>query len=166
MLLTKPRKPMLMSLTAADLMTRNVVSIAENASLHEAVALMADRGYSGAPVINEAGRPVGVLTQSDVLTHDRNKVRYAKPVPEYYQRADLRSATGEDVAGFQVEAVDRTPVRDVMTPVVFSLRPDAPARLVIEEMLNLHVHRMFVVDDDGVLVGVIGTTDILKRLLD
>mgnify|MGYP000863918107 CR=1 FL=1 len=102
MLLTKPRKPMLMSLTAADLMTRNVVSIAENASLHEAVALMADRGYSGAPVINEAGRPVGVLTQSDVLTHDRNKVRYAKPVPEYYQRADLRSATGEDVAGFQV----------------------------------------------------------------
>src|SRR4051794_37400944 len=103
MLLTKARQPVLMSLTAADLMTRNVVSIPETATLHEAVALMIDRGFSGAPVINEAGRPVGVLTQSDVLAHDRNKMEYAQPVPEFYRRADLRDATGEDVAGFQVK---------------------------------------------------------------
>ena len=42
-------------------------------------------------------------------------------------------------------------VRDVMTPVVFSIRPDAPAHKAIEEMLNLRVHRLFVIDADGVL---------------
>src|SRR5262245_37209508 len=104
MLLTKPRKPALMTLAAADLRTGNVVSLSETATLHEAVALLTDRGFSGAPVINEAGRPVGVLTQSDIVTHDRNHVEFARPVPEFYQRADLRSAAGEDVAGFQVEA--------------------------------------------------------------
>jgi CBS domain-containing protein len=152
--------------TAADLMTEHVVSISEDAPLHEAIAVLTDRGFSGAPVINEAGRPVGVIAQSDILVHDRNTTAFAKPVPEYYLRSDLRAEFGEDVGGFQVEAVDRTLVRDVMTPVVFSVRPDAPARQVIEELLHLRVHRLFVIDRDGVLIGVIAMSDILRRMLD
>src|SRR5205823_15053310 len=105
-------------------------------------------------------------SRSDILVHDPNAPAFAKPVPEYYLRSDLRAAMGEDVGGFQVEAVDRTRVADVMTPVVFSVRPDAPARQVIEELLNLRVHRLFVIDRDGVLVGVIAMSDILRRLLD
>jgi CBS domain-containing protein len=168
MTLTEPRtKPLtLKAHTAADLMTEQVVSIPETAPLHEAIAVLTDRGFSGAPVINEAGRPVGVISQSDILVHDRNSPAFAKPIPEYYLRSDLRATLGEDVGGFQVEAVDRTLVRDVMTPVVFSIRPDAPAWQVIEELLNLRVHRLFVIDHDGVLVGVIAMSDILRRLLD
>jgi CBS domain-containing protein len=152
--------------TAADLMTEQVVSLPEDAPLHEAIAVMTDRGFSGAPVINDAGRPVGVISRSDILVHDRNASVYAKRVPEYYTHSDLRAAIGEDVAGFQVEAVDRTMVQDVMTPVVFSVRPETPARQVIEEMLHLRVHRLFVIDHDDVLVGVIAMSDILRRLLD
>jgi len=152
--------------TAADLMTEQVVSIPEDAPLHEAISVLIDRGFSGAPVINEAGRPVGVVSLSDIVVHDRNAIAYAKPAPEFYLRSDLRSELGEDVGGFQVEAVDRTLVRDVMTPVVFSVRPDAPAAQVIEELLHLRVHRLFVIDRDGVLVGVIAMSDVLRRLLD
>jgi CBS domain-containing protein len=152
--------------TAADLMTDHVVSIPEDAPLHEAIAVLTDRGFSGAPVINDAGRPVGVISASDILVHDRNDPIYAKRVPEYYTHLDLRAAIGEDVSGFEVEAVDRTMVRDVMTPVVFSIRPEAPARQVIDELLNLRVHRLFVIDRDDVLVGVIAMSDILRRLLD
>jgi CBS domain-containing protein len=168
MIATEPRARILTlkARTAADLMTDHVISIPEVAPLHEAIAVLTDRGFSGAPVINEAGRPVGVISASDILIHDRNAPAYAKPMPEYYTRSDLRAAIGEDVGGFQVEAVDRTKVRDVMTPVVFSIRPDAPARQVIEELLNLGVHRLFVIDRDDVLVGVIAMSDILRRLLD
>ena len=70
------------------------------------------------------------------------------------------------MGGFQVEAVDRTLARDVMTPAVCAVRPETAARDVIEEMLLLHVHRLFVTDRDGVLVGVIAMTDVLRRLLD
>jgi CBS domain-containing protein len=168
MTLTEPRTRLLTltARTAAEMMTEQVVSIPEDAPLHEAIAVLTDRGFSGAPVINEAGRPVGVISQSDIVVHDRNATTFAKPVPEYYLRSDLRATLGEDVGGFQVEAVDRTLVRDVMTPVVFSVRPDAPARQVIEELLHLRVHRLFVIDHDGVLVGVIAMSDILRRLLE
>src|SRR3954454_22560515 len=94
----------LMARTAAELMTEQVVSIPEDAPLHEAVAVLIDRGFSGAPVINEAGRPVGVISQSDIVVHDRNATTYARPVPEYYLRSDLRATLGADAGGFQVEA--------------------------------------------------------------
>jgi CBS domain-containing protein len=162
----KPRTLALKARTAAELMTGQVVSVAETAPLREAIGLLIDRGFSGAPVVNEAGRPVGVISQSDIIVHDRNSFAYARPVPEYYLRSDLSSQVGEEAGGFQVEAVDRTLVRDVMTPVVFSVRPEASARQVIEEMLNLRVHRLFVTDPDGVLVGVIAMSDVLRRLLD
>jgi CBS domain-containing protein len=70
------------------------------------------------------------------------------------------------VKGFQVEVADRTPVRDLMTPVVFSVRPETPAREVIEQMLELRVHRLFVIESDGVLVGVVSMSDVMRRLLD
>src|SRR5262249_13971920 len=137
----------------------------EDAPLHEAVATLVDRGFSGAPVVNDAGRPVGVISLSDIVVHDRNCVAYARPVPEFYLRSDLRAQLGDDPTGFEVEAADRTTVGDVMTPVVFSVRPDTPARQVVEEMLHLRVHRLFVIDRGGVLVGVIAMSDILRRLL-
>jgi CBS domain-containing protein len=151
--------------TAADLMTPNPVSIRAEATIHEAVALLTDKGISAAPVIDEAGQPVGVVSRTDILVHDREKVEYLEPQPEYYSRAELATADGEDLSQqFQVERVDAVPVRDVMTPVVFSVFPEAPVRRVVEDMLALKVHRLFVVDRSGVLVGVVSTLDVLRFL--
>src|SRR5262249_2802727 len=60
--------------TAADLMTPDPVSIGADATIKEAVAFLTDKGFSAAPVIDRAGRPVGVLSRSDVLVHDRETV--------------------------------------------------------------------------------------------
>ena len=51
-----------------------------------------------------------------------------------------------------------------MTPAVFSVTPQTPASKVVAEMLALHVHRLFVVDNTGVLVGVITALDVLRHL--
>jgi len=125
--------------TASDLMTHSPVSLREDATVHEAVALLTDRGISAAPVIDEAGRPVGVLSRADIVVHDRE-------------------------SGFHFERPDSTRVRDMMTPVVFSIAPDAPAKRVVEDMVRLTVHRLFVVGIDGVLTGVISAFDVLKHL--
>ena len=153
--------------TAADLMTPNPVSIRDVATVREAIALLTDRGFSAAPVIDHTGRPVGVLSRSDILVHDREKVEYATPVPEYYSRSDLTTGSGESLGkGFQVEKADTAQVRDIMTPVVFSVPPDAPARRVVEDLVGWKVHRLFVVDDSSVLVGVISALDVLRHLGD
>jgi CBS domain-containing protein len=151
--------------TAADLMTPNPVSIDADATVREAIALLTDRGFSAAPVIDEAGRPIGVLSQTDILVHDRERSYLAAAVPDYYDRTDLaRRLDRRAPADFEIENVDTARVRDLMTPVIFSVPPEKPAAKVVEEMLALKVHRLFVVDRAGALVGVISAHDILRRL--
>jgi CBS domain-containing protein len=151
--------------TAADLMKPNPISIAETAVIQEAITLLTDRGFSAAPVIDEAGRPVGVISRTDILVHDREQGGMQRPDLVYDDWEDLDSQLGENVfQGFQVRDVDRTRVRDIMTPAVFCVSPETPVREVVSQLLKLNVHRLFVVDDKGVLVGVISARDILQHL--
>lgn len=145
--------------TAGDLMSPNPQSLREDATLREAVAFLVDRGISGAPVIDEAGRPIGVLTQTDILIHDREEVEHIPPEHEY--GTPLPRSWWDE---FQIERVDTTPVRDLMTPAIFCVSMDTPAWGVIEQMRELNVHRLFVVDEAGVLVGVITAMDIVRQL--
>jgi CBS-domain-containing membrane protein len=141
--------------TAADLMTPNPVSIRDNATIAEAVALFTDKGISAAPVIDEAGRAVGVLSRTDILVHDRERSRYV----------ERPGAAGPAAtSGPVVEKTEATRVRDLMTPVVFSVMPDTPAGKVVLEMVALKVHRLFVIDGQGDLVGVISALDVLRHL--
>ena len=79
-----------------DLMTPDPVSVRHGITVREA-AFLADRGIGAAPVVNDAGRAVGVLSRSDVL---------------------LAVMAG----------VDEAPVREVMSPAVIAVQPDADAR--------------------------------------
>jgi predicted transcriptional regulator len=124
--------------TAADLMSPNPISLREEATLAEAITSLIDRGISGAAVIDAAGRPVGVLTEADIVVHARER---------------LIGAT----------AADQSLVCDVMTPAVFTLRTDSGAATVIQHMRSLNVHRIFIVDNDGILVGVVTALDLLRK---
>jgi CBS domain-containing protein len=121
---------------AADFMTPNPVSIRDSASVHEARTLLTNKGLSAVPVIDDAGRAIGVLSKTDILVHERAQMRTA----------------------------DSALVRDLMTPAVFSVSPNTPADKVVEQMLALKVHRLFVVDSTGVLIGVITALDLLRQL--
>jgi CBS domain-containing protein len=134
--------------TAAEIMTPNPVSIRDTATIAEAVSLLTDKGFSGAPVIDDAGRPVGVLSRADIVAHDRERA------------AGSAAGVADEAAGNG----GSTRVRDLMTPAVFSVAPETPAGKVVGEMLALQVHRLFVVDNSGVLVGVISAQDVLRHL--
>ena len=148
--------------TAADLMTPNPISIRDTAYVAEAVELLAKRGISAAPVIGAAGRPVGVLSQSDLLLHQHEGAGQVATLSNYYERADLSVRRTE--AGTAGVAPDSTIVRDLMTPAIFSVTPAVSAAKVVKEMLALKVHRLFVVGPDGVLVGVVSALDVLRHL--
>lgn len=143
---TGPVRLYLDPLTAENLMTPNPVSLRDTATVHEAAALLTDRGIGAAPVIDESGRPVGVLSQADLVAHERQL---------------LEGMIGE---AEEHPERDASLVRDLMTPTVFAVAPERPADHVVNEMLGLNVHHLFVVDRDGVLVGVISAMDILRHL--
>jgi CBS domain-containing protein len=156
-----PSRLSLAKATAEDLMSTNPVSLAGDASVQEAIALLTDRGFSAAPVIDEAGRPIGVLSRGDILIHEREQVRHAS-LGDHEDWEETPRGTRHE--GFSVEVVDPTSVRDVMTPVVFTVDLRTPAAKVVEQMLALRVHRLFVVDEDLALVGVVSTLDVLRHL--
>lgn len=142
--------------TAAELMTPNPLSIRESASVAEAIRFLTNKGFSAAPVIDAGGRPIGVLSRADILVFDRENAGAFYDSTESPAEAELpMPERGED-----------TRVAEVMTPVVFSVRPQTPAIEIAEEMVRLRVHRMFVVDDAGVLVGVVSSLDMLRELVD
>jgi CBS domain-containing protein len=119
--------------TAKELMTSNPVSISEHAAIIDAASVLSTREFSALAVINDAGRPVGVVSRTDIVR------REAKP-----------SGT--------------TDVREIMTATVVSVRPEDPAWEVIAKMAAFKVHRLFVVDRSGTLVGVISSFDIVRNL--
>jgi CBS domain-containing protein len=147
--------------TAADLMTAGPVSIRADATIAEAAAFLAARGISAAPVIDEAGRPVGVVSRTDLLIRASHRAVCTVGSAEYFDRLERPVFADDDAPA---DLSDRTPVRDVMTPAVFCVRPETPAAKVVEKMLALTVRRLFVVDDDGVLIGVVSTFDVLRNL--
>ncbi len=147
--------------TAADLMTPNPVSVRHRTTVRDAAAFLAARGISAAPVIDEAGRPVGVVSRTDILQRQARGAVHLLGSAQYYERLG-RPVFPED--GARPAAADRSTVRDVMTPVVFCVGPETPAAEVVERMLALGVRRLFVVDGDGVLVGVVSAVDVLRKL--
>jgi CBS domain-containing protein len=142
------------------------VSIREELTVHEAVVFLTERRISAAPVINEAGRPVGVVSEADVLRHDREHADHLYWLPQKLVDRELTLGSGEhlDDRSFEVEVPDVTRVKDIMNPVIYAVRRDTPISDVVSQLVKRRIHRLFVVDEDGSLVGVITTLDLLSRL--
>jgi CBS domain-containing protein len=140
---TVPRTSCLVldAVCAADLMTSNPMSLRAEATVPEAIAWLTEKGFSAAPVIDESGRPLGVVSRADILVHERERLR--SPL----------AAAG-----------DRTTVSDIMTPAVFSVTPRMSVDLVVEQLLTLNVHQLYVVDEYQYLIGVISAHDVLRHL--
>lgn len=124
--------------TAADLMTPGPVSLASSVTVAEAATFLTERGFGAATVINAGGRPVGVVTKTDLVNHARHH---------------------------GTSPADTTPVTQVMTPAVYTVRVETPARSVIEQLLETGVHHLFVIDPSGIVVGVISPIDVLRKLV-
>lgn len=123
---------------ARDLMTPGPFSISDNATVEQAMTFLTERGFGAAVVIDVAGHALGVVTKTDLLVHQREA-----------------GNTGTSSI---------TPITTVMTPAVFSVRESTPARSVVEQMVALNVHHLFVVDDAGTVVGVISPLDVVRNL--
>jgi acetoin utilization protein AcuB len=58
---------LLAKLKIYEIMTQRPVTIPENASIGEAARIMLDKKFSGLPVVDDAGRLVGIITESDIF---------------------------------------------------------------------------------------------------
>ena len=120
----------------ADLMTIDPITVAIDATIEEAEDLMRRHHVTGLPVVDEAGRLMGVISQTDILFLD---------VPEV--RALIRGRTH----GVRVGEVMSAPA---VTIDAAAFVQDAAIRMHTES-----IHRLVAVDDHGRPVGVISAMD-------
>ncbi len=140
------------TMTAADVMSRDVVSAASDTPLREVVEALLGKPYRAVPVVDD-GVPVGIVTGSDLVRKGGLGVRLdlaatlARPeLQELLQRLSRSSLVAADV-------MTRPPVTvEAGTPL-----PDVAAR-----MARLRLKRMPVVSDHGKLVGVVARVDLLR----
>jgi CBS domain-containing protein len=125
----------------ADLMQKDVKSIAPDASVGELVRAMADSRVSGLPVVGASGQVIGVASATDVL----------------------QASAEKDDADARASLFEHTTVKDIMTPNPRVIDPHADVREAAKHMLYTEVRRLFV-EDQGRLVGVISQTDIAHAL--
>jgi predicted transcriptional regulator len=154
---------MLHAETAQDLMTKNPVSIRHDMTIQNAAAFLIEKEISAAPVIDDAGRAVGVLSHTDIVRHDSDVGASRLQKAGFYREVDQRCppALREVTYGTNAKAVR---VSDVMSPVIIEVFTQDPAVAVIAKLLALKIHRLFVVDQAKTLVGVISTFDVLRCL--
>lgn len=137
--------------TAKSVMQKKVITVKDNLLAGELARLFEDKRISGAPVVDRAGRLVGVVSKSDLVRHE-------------CEGADVYRDSDEPLPkGFHVETPDRTTVADIMTPAVIEATEDAPASQLARLMRKRHIHRVFITRDKR-LCGIVTTLDLLKLL--
>lgn len=151
-------------LKAKDLMTRDPMVARADWSIDRLTEALLSRHISGAPVVTDRGKLLGVVSLTDVTRSGSLAQKgNSDHVHDYYQQALERQFGKEEAEGMSVDAEPEVTVGDIMTPMVFEVSEDAPVREIAEVMSNGRIHRVFVTRD-GALIGVISALDMVKLL--
>lgn len=148
------------SLRADAIMTAGPLTIPAAARLKEAIALMQRHHLTALPVVDGLQRPLGVLSQTDIVRYLYENPEYRLTEVDYY----AESFPEGGLMTFEISEEQDIGVQEVMTPVIYSVAPAAAAAEVIDSLLEHRVHRLFVTAEEGRLLGVISTLDLLKHL--
>ncbi|MBD0333930.1 MAG: CBS domain-containing protein [Cyanobacteria bacterium Co-bin13] len=150
-----------MAKTVADVMTANPITVRPETPLKDAIQLLAEKHFSGLPVVDESGKLVGVLSETDLMWQETgvepppyimllDSVIYLKNPAKYNQ--ELHKSLGQTVQ--EVMTADR----------IVTIAPDQSLREAAQLMHDRQIRRLPVVDDAGNLVGILTRGDIVREM--
>ncbi len=126
------------SVKVTEYMARRLLTFTPETKVFDALQMLLKKNYSGAPVVDEAGNLVGVLSEADLM------------------RVAIQGSYHEDTSGL---------VGDFMNEKVVTISPDLDLYSVAEMFIKFHYKR-FPVVSAGKLVGMISRRDVLLGVED
>lgn len=138
-----------------DYMTTDVVALRPDDGFKEIVRALADRGVSGAPVVDETGGVMGVVSEADLLNKEAFKTVGEEP-RRYFASRGMRAA--------RTKAAGDT-AADLMSVPAVTVAMDAPVARAARLMAERGLKRLPVVGADGALVGIISRADVMGVFL-
>ncbi|MBW2157743.1 MAG: CBS domain-containing protein [Deltaproteobacteria bacterium] len=147
-------------LKAKDIMTRAVITVSPDMEIVNAAKILLENRINGAPVLDETGKLVGILCQSDLIAQQKKL-----PIPSFFTFLDgLITLTSMKQLEKQVQKIAAVTVAQAMTPNPVTVKPDTDIEAVAALMVDQSFHTIPVVEE-GVLLGIVGKEDILKTLM-
>jgi CBS domain-containing protein len=146
--------------TVADVMSRDPIVVRPETPLKEAIQILAERRISGLPVVDDAGKLVGIISETDLMWQETgvtppayimflDSVIYLKN-PATYER-DLHKALGQTVG-------------EVMSKQPITVSPDKTLREAAKIMNDRNVHRLPVLDSEGHVIGILTRGDVIRAM--
>ncbi|MFI4994817.1 MAG: CBS domain-containing protein [Hyphomicrobiales bacterium] len=141
---------------AADVMTKNVVRIEPEASTTQACALMKRAHVSGLPVVDAYGKPIGIVTRSDLLrSHEPHRRGYATRLIQFVPGLGYLARQ----AGFRHDKK----VGDVMTRKLIAATEETPLSDIVALLNGNRIKRVPVLHGDK-MVGIVSRGDLIHAL--
>ena len=148
-------------LTARDIMTREVITITDDSTVKELARLLAIHQISGVPVIDDKGKLVGVVTESDLIFQTKKL-----HIPTVITILDsVFYLENPDKMGEEMKKMVGANVKDILTSSPLTVNEDTPLDEIATMMAEKNVHTLPVVNKE-ILVGVIGKKDIIRTLIE
>jgi CBS domain-containing protein len=147
--------------TVADIMERDPATVSPDDDVETVIRLLREQELPGVPVVNEAGRCVGIVTENDLVLRD--------------EEADLHLPHHLDIMGGvifiesmkhfeeRVRKAFASRVEDMMTADPVTVAPDAPVEEAAR-LISQNKHNRLPVVEHGRLVGVVTRVDVLDAL--
>ncbi|MDR3630751.1 MAG: CBS domain-containing protein [Desulfocapsaceae bacterium] len=146
--------------TAADIMTAQVITVTAETTVQELAKLLSDNNISGAPVVDDAGNLLGVVTESDLI-YQTKKLH----IPTVVTILDsIFFLENPDRMEKEIKKMAGTRVLDIYSPSLTVVQQDTSLEDIATIMAEKNIHTLPVVRDKR-LVGVIGKKDIIKTLI-
>ncbi|MEQ8958413.1 MAG: CBS domain-containing protein [Coleofasciculus sp. C2-GNP5-27] len=147
--------------TVAEVMSRDPIAVKPQTPIREAMKILAERRISGLLVVNDAGKLVGIISETDLLWQQTgveppvyivflDSVIYLENPARYDQ--ELHKALGQTVG----EVMTREPV---------VVKPDQPLRKAAKLMQDKSLRRLAVTDNQGKVIGVLTAGDIVRAMI-
>lgn len=139
-----------------DVMMAPVTTVKPSATVQEVARLFLDKKISAAPVLDDAGKLVGIVSEADLLHR-------VEAGTERRRSWVLRAFTEDDTLAAEYVKAHGRKVSDVMTRSVIATAPDTPLHEVATLMEKNAIKRLPVLEN-GQLVGIVSRSNLLQAV--
>lgn len=143
-------------LRAKDIMTEDVITVSPSMTIEELARVLMKNQISGAPVVDEEGNLIGIVTENDLITQNKRL-----HIPTILRLFDAFIPLGTSRLEKEIKKITATTVGEVCTKKVITVEPETPLEEIATIMTEKKIHLIPVVEK-GKIVGIIGKRDIIK----
>jgi CBS domain-containing protein len=150
-------------LTVGDVMQRDVLAVDADWPLDKLARFLVDNSISGAPVTDEKGELVGVVSMTDLVRHNSitEKDTAASQTHDVYLYELERHIGHEELQVFHTQYESPVQIREIMTPMIFKVSEEDSIQEVADIMFKGRIHRVFVTRGT-LLTGIVTALDMLQ----